>query len=75
MRQHQHGRAHQLGTQCTQHLGRHQALGHAGGRRGRQRIDMDVVLGAFERQGLHQADQGHLGRAIVALPKIAEQAR
>ena len=72
--QHQHGRHHRLRLEGRQHRLGHQALGHAGGRRGRQRIDVDVVFGAFERQRLHQAHQRQLGGTVIGLAEIAIQA-
>ncbi len=57
-----------------QHLGRHQALGHARAGDRRQRIDQHVVLLAFETQRIHEAYDGELGAAIVRLAEIAVDA-
>ena len=71
---HQHRRHDGLGFEGLQHGVRHQVLRHARGGCGSQAVHADVVLGAFNRQGLHQSDQGHFGRTVVGLAKVAIQA-
>ena len=73
MRQHQHGGHHGFRLEGIEHFLGHQPFGHARGGRGGQGVDMDVVLGAFQGQGLHQPHLGQLGSAIVALTKVAIQ--
>ena len=51
-----------------------QLLRHARPGDGRDGIDLDVVLGALDAERLHEADQRHLGRAIVGLPEVAVEA-
>ena len=64
-----------IGAQQVQRQAGPQVFGHPGvGRRG-QAVDADVVLGALDRQGLHKADKGHLGRAVVRLAEIPVQSR
>ena len=62
--------AQQIQRQAGPKVLRHSRMGGRG-----QAVDPDVVLRPFDRQGLHQADQGHLGRAIVGLAEIPVQAR
>ena len=70
----QHGRHHGAGVQSLQHRFRHEAFGHAGGRRRGQAVHADVVFLALDRERLHQARQSHLGRTVVGLTKITVQA-
>jgi len=72
--QHQHGWGHGLGLQGVQHNLGHQTLGHTGGGGRGQGVDADVVLGAFQGQGLHETHQGQFGRAVVGLAEITVQA-
>ncbi len=36
----------------------------------RHGVDFDAVLGAFDLEHVHQADQAHLGGAVVGLAKV-----
>ena len=56
-------------------LFRDQAFGHAGARGGGERVDADIVLRPFQMQHIHEANQAHLGRAIIGLAEIAVNAR
>jgi len=75
MDQGQQARADQGGVQALQALFRQHALGHACGGRGGQAVDPHAVLLALDGQGLHQADQRHLGGAVVGLAEVAVEAR
>ena len=68
--------AEMLGTleQTQDGLG-HELFGHPRRRRRRQAVDADVVLGALDRERLHQADERHLGGAVIGLAEVAVQAR
>ena len=51
-----------------------QVFGHARAGNGRDRVDLDVVLRAFQLQRLGQAGEAELGGTVVRLAEIAEQA-
>ena len=51
-----------------------QRLGHAGAGDRRDGVDLDVVLRPFRGQHPGEADQSHLGRAVVGLAEVAEHA-
>ena len=67
-------RADQIGGQALEIVLGVKPLGHPRRGAGGQAVDADVELPPLQRQRLHQADQRHLGRAIVGLPEIAVQA-
>src|ERR1700761_5246467 len=68
-----HHRRHEIRRQVLQHLGRQDVLGHAGRRDRRQRVGLDVVLGAFLGQRVDHSDEPELRGAVVRLAEIAEQ--
>ena len=63
-----------LGSRCVAE-GAEQLLGHPGlGHRG-DGVGLDVVLAALVGQHPGEADQAHLGRAVVGLAEVAQDAR
>jgi hypothetical protein len=68
-----HYRGDELGAELVDERAE-QVLGHAGlGHRG-DGVGLDVVLGALYRQHPGEADQAGLGRAVVGLAEVAEDA-
>ena len=63
----------ELGLQLIHQVWRKDALREASGGDGGHGIDLDVVLVSLQLEGVHQADQSHLGCAVVGLAKVAEQ--
>src|SRR3954468_12949574 len=59
--------------QLLEHLGRQDVLRHPGGRNRRDRVGLDVVLGALLSQRVDQADETQLRCAVVGLPEVAEE--
>ena len=68
-------RRHRARLEQAQHRLGHELFGHPRRRRRRQAVDADVVLRALDRERLHQADERHLGGAVVRLAEVAVQAR
>jgi hypothetical protein len=60
-----------VGLEHVDHLLRPDRLGHGGSRGGSNDVDLDVVSGTLNGQGLGQTDDGRLGGRIVGLAKVA----
>src|SRR5690606_24878408 len=52
-----------------------QVLGHAGAGPGRDGVGRDAVAGQFLGRDLGEAGDARLGRSVVALARVGEQAR
>ena len=59
--------------QLVQHRLRGDIGRHPGGRDRCDRVGVDVVLGALQREGVDEPDESQLGGAVVGLSEVAEQ--
>ena len=51
-----------------------EVLGHAGGGHRGDGVGLDVVLGPLDGEDVGEADEAHLGGAVVGLAEVAEDA-